>query len=76
MLTRFDAGPAEQFVDIAETSDEFTAALERALDRDAGSRRQLTAAMAAEGWREKVEIICERLENHNQTVAKTLYAPR
>ncbi len=52
----------EQFVHIAESADEWEAAIEAALGEGSPqARRQRSEAMAGESWPGRLEIICSRL---------------
>jgi glycosyltransferase involved in cell wall biosynthesis len=50
-----------RLIEIADTPETFTAAVERSLAAPPEARLQRTGAMAAETWRGKVEVICQHL---------------
>ncbi len=52
----------EHLAEVAEGTDAFEAALDRALATPPEQRRRLHEAMAAETWEQKVDAICERLD--------------
>jgi len=56
-----EVGLYSRLIEIADTPDTFTAAVERALASPPASRRERSAAMATETWRGKVDFISERL---------------